>query len=303
MSLPSAVSLNRRARELKDLTNAPPAGIAVWASSDSSLEVVETQIAGPEGTPYAGGLFHLLASFPARYPMEPPNVKFKTRGTWTPALSLRTVLLSIQSLLAEPNPDDPLDADAAKEYLANRWLFNSRAAEFTRRHARPDLIAPEGAQTAAASCATAPAAGPSRDAQVAGHSGRADAASAAGPSDAGPSNAGAGASNASHPGGPRAHEDPAPGPGPSGAGQSDSHAGAASDAAASAPLGTGSEAGAAAERQAAPDVLEREAKDGSLAGAADGVDPATAAGTSTTGTGKRAAEERPASRLSRLRKK
>jgi ubiquitin-conjugating enzyme E2 N len=31
------------------------------------------------------------------------------KKNWSPALQMRSVLLSIQSLLAEPNPEDPLN--------------------------------------------------------------------------------------------------------------------------------------------------------------------------------------------------
>lgn len=123
------------------------------------LDVLDAQLLGPDDTPYAGGVFDLVVTFPSRYPLEPPNVKFRTKiyhpnishdgnicldvlnlppkGSWSPASSLRTVLLSIQLLLSEPNPNDPLDADAAREYLSNKQLFLSRAAELTRRCAVP----------------------------------------------------------------------------------------------------------------------------------------------------------------------
>ncbi|CAF4908725.1 unnamed protein product, partial [Rotaria socialis] len=38
---------------------------------------------------------------------------------WSPALQIRTVLLSIQALLSAPNPDDFLDADVAEKWKAD----------------------------------------------------------------------------------------------------------------------------------------------------------------------------------------
>lgn len=38
---------------------------------------------------------------------------------WSPALQIRTVLLSIQALLSAPNPDDPLANDVAEHYKTN----------------------------------------------------------------------------------------------------------------------------------------------------------------------------------------
>ena len=73
--------------------------------------------------------------------MEPPKVRFLTKiyhpnvdllgricldilkDKWSPALQIRTVLLSIQALLSSPNPDDPLNNEAAK-----RWKCDEDAA-------------------------------------------------------------------------------------------------------------------------------------------------------------------------------
>lgn len=38
---------------------------------------------------------------------------------WSPALQIRTVLLSIQALLSAPNPDDPLANDVAEQWKKN----------------------------------------------------------------------------------------------------------------------------------------------------------------------------------------
>ena len=43
---------------------------------------------------------------------------------WSPALQIRTVLLSIQALLSAPNPDDFLDAD-----VAEKWKADERGAK------------------------------------------------------------------------------------------------------------------------------------------------------------------------------
>lgn len=85
-------------------------------------------MSGPSGTPYENLTFKLNISFPANYPYVPPEVTFKTpiyhpnvdfsgricldilkqggegkEGAWSAALNTSSVLLSIQSLLGEPN--------------------------------------------------------------------------------------------------------------------------------------------------------------------------------------------------------
>ena len=47
------------------------------------------------------------------------------------------VMLSISSLLTDPNPDDPLEPEIADEYLENRAVFNKNAKEWTEKHAQP----------------------------------------------------------------------------------------------------------------------------------------------------------------------
>lgn len=42
------------------------------------------------------------------------------KKNWSPALQMKSVLLSIQSLMAEPNPDDPLNNEAAAEWKSNK---------------------------------------------------------------------------------------------------------------------------------------------------------------------------------------
>ena len=92
-------------------------------------------IEGPGDTPYDGGKFTIDIVIPANYPYHPPSMKFDTRiwhpnmssqtgaicldilkNEWSPALSIRTALLSIQALMCSPEPRDPQDAVVAKQY-------------------------------------------------------------------------------------------------------------------------------------------------------------------------------------------
>lgn len=57
------------------------------------------------------------------------------RSQWSPALTISKVLLSICSLLCDPNPDDPLVPEIARIYKTDRDKYNELAREWTRKYA------------------------------------------------------------------------------------------------------------------------------------------------------------------------
>lgn len=62
------------------------------------------------------------------------------KGEWTPALSIRTALISLQALMCEPVPDDPQDAVVAKQYKETIGEFNKQAKEWTEKYANPQAV-------------------------------------------------------------------------------------------------------------------------------------------------------------------
>lgn len=57
------------------------------------------------------------------------------KDQWSPALTVSKVLLSICSLLADPNPDDPLVPEIAALFKQDRKRYEVTAKDWTRRHA------------------------------------------------------------------------------------------------------------------------------------------------------------------------
>jgi len=56
------------------------------------------------------------------------------KDAWSPALKLSLVLLSISSLLNDPNPSSPLNGEAARQYVSNREEYNKKVIEVCSRN-------------------------------------------------------------------------------------------------------------------------------------------------------------------------
>ncbi|KAK1859434.1 hypothetical protein I4F81_002030 [Pyropia yezoensis] len=140
------------AQETERLLSDPVPGINA-VPHDDNARYFSVVILGPQDSPYAGGTFRLELFLPDDYPMAPPKVRFLTRlyhpnidrlgricldvikKMWSPALQIRTVLLSIQALLAAPNPEDPLNNEAADLWKRDEEAALAKAREWTRLYA------------------------------------------------------------------------------------------------------------------------------------------------------------------------
>lgn len=144
---------------------------------DRNLPACWSRLNSPVVNTHSGGIFKLELFLTDDYPMVPPKIRFLTKiyhpnvdklgricldvlkskgfrptqdiflldlmtngsllDNWSPALQIRTILLSIQALLGAPNPDDPLAADVAKNWKEDESKAIATAKEWTKTYASP----------------------------------------------------------------------------------------------------------------------------------------------------------------------
>ncbi|KAF2662638.1 hypothetical protein K491DRAFT_585409 [Lophiostoma macrostomum CBS 122681] len=141
-------------KELMDIMTKPTPGVTAFPDDENMMRWTAT-IEGPDDTPYAGLTFKLSMAFASNYPYTAPGVLFKTpiyhpnvdfsgricldilKDKWSAIYNINSVLLSLQSLLGEPNVSSPLNGQAAE-------LWDKDPAEYKRlvlaRHKAPEEL-------------------------------------------------------------------------------------------------------------------------------------------------------------------
>lgn len=112
-------------------------------------------IIGPNDTPFEGGVYKLHIQFPKEYPNKAPYVVFLTRvfhpnifttgeicvdilgQNWKPIFDISNVLLSIQSLLCQPDlhmtPEGGANIEAEKLFVSDRKAYNRKVRDMVRQ--------------------------------------------------------------------------------------------------------------------------------------------------------------------------
>lgn len=148
-------------KEFKELQKDQVEGCEVWMGDEANFLEWQVGIFGPPETIFQGAYFKAVLTFPVDYPFSPPCIKFISdiwhpnvypNGTvcisilhpptvdevsgelpserWNPTRTVRTVLISIASMLNSPNISSPANVDAAVMY--RKWNTSNDKAYVDR---------------------------------------------------------------------------------------------------------------------------------------------------------------------------
>jgi len=151
----SIIRNNRIVSDLKNLLNhdIPETIKNVEINEDDMYSEHFVFLKGPSDTPFEKGTFKISIIMPIDYPYKPPRMSFITnvyhpnissdgsicidilKDQWSSALRLNTVILSLSDLLANPNPNDPLVPEIAREYSSHRDRYNNNVIEYVKKYA------------------------------------------------------------------------------------------------------------------------------------------------------------------------
>lgn len=142
----------RLQKELCVILKSKLEGISILPNNDNLGEWI-VYIDGPANTPYEGGIFEFLCTFPNNYPFEAPKIKAVTpiihpninekgdiclsvfQGSWSASITMHRILLSIVSLLSIPDPQDSLVPEIANMYKDNHDKYVEIAKKCTVKYA------------------------------------------------------------------------------------------------------------------------------------------------------------------------
>lgn len=151
-------------KQLAELNKNPSEFFSAGLIDDSDIYRWQVVIMGPQDTPYEGGVFKAELTFPKEYPEQPPKMRFATEiwhpnidkhgnvcisilhdpgedkwgyerpeERWLPIHTVETIIVSVISMLAEPNCESPANLDAAKMLREKPKEFNRKVQGLVRR--------------------------------------------------------------------------------------------------------------------------------------------------------------------------
>ncbi|KAL3100102.1 hypothetical protein niasHS_000713 [Heterodera schachtii] len=148
------------ARQLVELQTNPTDGFAVRGLVDDNIFKWQVIIFGPPESPYEGGTFLAQLDFPISYPQHPPKMRFITNilhpnvyrdgyvcisilhppgdgphgveraaERWQSVHTVESIVISVQSMLSEPNFLSPANLEALLMFRINPQRYNERVKQ------------------------------------------------------------------------------------------------------------------------------------------------------------------------------
>ena len=159
------IAMKQVQREYQDIYNNPILNIGAQVGLPNPSNIMEWRctMTGPSDTPFANGLFFLKIQFPDNYPKKAPEVCFltpiyhinvnhkahlseplghvciSTLNWWNENRNIREVLTDIFALFYLSNPESPYGMERAKEFNANRKLYDDKCRFFTNKYAAMNI--------------------------------------------------------------------------------------------------------------------------------------------------------------------
>ncbi|KAG2771608.1 hypothetical protein PC129_g2771 [Phytophthora cactorum] len=152
-------------RQFLEMSRNPPEGVSVGLGDDDNIFNWEILLVGPPDTLYEGGFFKAVLEFPSDFPNMPPKMTFKSEmwhpnvypngvvcisilhppgedqlnqqetadERWRPILGVESILVSVISMLSDPNDDSPANIDAAVEWRNDKDGFKKHCRRIVRK--------------------------------------------------------------------------------------------------------------------------------------------------------------------------
>jgi len=156
-------------KQLNDLKKNPVEGFSAGLVDDNNIYKWEVVIVGPPETLYEGAMFKATLDFPHEYPQKPPKMKFlsemwhpnihtngevcisilhqpgedrygyeKSSERWLPVHTVETILISVISMLIDPNDESPANVDAALQWRKDYPGFKRKVSQCVKKSQEPE---------------------------------------------------------------------------------------------------------------------------------------------------------------------